>query len=319
MAEYTIELGALIESGFDIWDYPNPFPIFDESYREPLQKYIENYFYDNEIGFETGELFRKNINRSLIAIMPYYNQLLEAASLKLGDDVLTSRGENSSDTHTITKDGNQDVTNNETVTDSSTRTDDLQMTLEHDTQSSTTGNSDVTTSNTRTDNLQDNSEYTTNGETDNTTTHNENTKNYEIPVSGTDNGFDPKYMHDGSTTGSNDTVHTSTSGTDHSEASHTGTQKNDGTQETTSSSTVTDTGTDTTKNTGTQKNEGNTEKNGTGNTTTHEHTVDEYVHTLTAYDAPKFELLARLRQTFININQMICEDDAIWNCFMHIL
>lgn len=76
MSKYTTELRTLIENHFDIGlkDYP----IFDESYRDILNaKIIEHYFF-REIGFETAELFKRFLNRTLNEIMPFYNQLYKS-------------------------------------------------------------------------------------------------------------------------------------------------------------------------------------------------------------------------------------------------
>ena len=76
MATYTTELRALIENGFDIG--LTSYPIFDETYRPSLNaKIIEHYFF-REIGFETSELFKRVINRTMCEIMPYYNQLYKS-------------------------------------------------------------------------------------------------------------------------------------------------------------------------------------------------------------------------------------------------
>lgn len=76
MATYTTELRALIENGFDIG--LTSYPIFDETYRPSLNaKIIEHYFF-REIGFETAELFKRVINRTMCEIMPYYNQLYKS-------------------------------------------------------------------------------------------------------------------------------------------------------------------------------------------------------------------------------------------------
>ena len=60
MAKYTIEISKLIKNNFDfgLLNYP----IFDEDYREVLNKNILNYYYNYEIGFETPELFKFYLN-----------------------------------------------------------------------------------------------------------------------------------------------------------------------------------------------------------------------------------------------------------------
>lgn len=80
MSKYTTELRYLVEMNFDLGlkDYP----IFDELYRKPLNdKIIEHYSF-REIGFETAELFKRFLNRTMNEIMPYYNQLYKSELLK---------------------------------------------------------------------------------------------------------------------------------------------------------------------------------------------------------------------------------------------
>lgn len=319
MAQYTIELGALIESGFDIWDYPEKFPIFDESYRVPLQKYIENMFYDNEIGFETGELFRKNLNRSMIAIMPYYNQLLEANTLTLGPDILVSRHESVKDTHTIKNDETSNVDRHENTNGSVSRTDNLSSKTEHNTEVAVDSHSSKTNGTKRQDNLSDKSESS--GSTDVTTSGSSTNSDNEfsIPVSKGSEEPDPQYMSGATRTKGSDDSTSGTTTQDTTTVTHEGTQDITETGEATGTDTTTTSGDDTVTNTGTQEHSEEKDVSGNESRVTNGTTVDDYVHELTANDVPKFELLMRLRQTFININQMICEDYAIWNCFMHIL
>lgn len=80
MSKYTTELRYLIENNFDIGlkDYP----IFDENYREHLNRKIINHYYFREIGFETAELFKRYLNNTMNEIMPYYNQLFKSELLE---------------------------------------------------------------------------------------------------------------------------------------------------------------------------------------------------------------------------------------------
>ena len=80
VSKYTTELRYLIENNFDIGlkDYP----IFDENYREPLNRKIINHYYFREIGFETAELFKRYLNNTMNEIMPYYNQLFKSELLE---------------------------------------------------------------------------------------------------------------------------------------------------------------------------------------------------------------------------------------------
>lgn len=79
MAKFTIEVYNLIESGFDIG--LREYPIFDEKYRRVLNKKLLNHYWMREIGFETAGLFKFMLNRSMVEIMPYYNQLYESVTI----------------------------------------------------------------------------------------------------------------------------------------------------------------------------------------------------------------------------------------------
>lgn len=86
MAKYTITIGTLIKNNFDFG--LNSYPIFDNNYRTTLNNKILNHFYNNEIGFETPELFKFYLNNKMNEIMPYYNTLYN--NLKIYDDNLMS-------------------------------------------------------------------------------------------------------------------------------------------------------------------------------------------------------------------------------------
>lgn len=73
MSKYTISIKNLMKNNFDFG--LNDYPIFDESYREILNNNILFYYYEDEIGLETPELFKIYLNRTLNRIMPYYNNL----------------------------------------------------------------------------------------------------------------------------------------------------------------------------------------------------------------------------------------------------
>ena len=87
LSKYTTELRFLIENNFD--NGLNSYPIFDESYRKSLNDKIVEHYYFREIGFETAELFKRYLNRTMNEIMPYYNQLYKSQLLNI--DPLVSR------------------------------------------------------------------------------------------------------------------------------------------------------------------------------------------------------------------------------------
>ena len=84
MAKYTITIGTLIKNNFNFG--LDTYPIFDNNYRQTLNQKILNHYCNNEIGFETPELFKFYLNNKLNEIMPYYNTLYE--NLKLYDNNL---------------------------------------------------------------------------------------------------------------------------------------------------------------------------------------------------------------------------------------
>ena len=76
MAKYTITIKTLIDNDFD-FGLQN-YPIFNESYREILNNNILNYYYENEIGFETPALFKRYLNNQMALIMGKYNPIYKA-------------------------------------------------------------------------------------------------------------------------------------------------------------------------------------------------------------------------------------------------
>ena len=58
------------------------FPIFDESYRLPLETKILRHYYTREISEETVGLWKLRLQDRLCMIMPYYNQLYKSELIK---------------------------------------------------------------------------------------------------------------------------------------------------------------------------------------------------------------------------------------------
>lgn len=102
LAEYTTEVRTICEfyanqktpkpSDFTSVDstiqaaIPNiftfTFPIFDESYRVPLETKILRHYYTREIGVETVGLWRLKLETKLNEVMPYFNQLYKSELLE---------------------------------------------------------------------------------------------------------------------------------------------------------------------------------------------------------------------------------------------
>lgn len=87
MSKYTTELRYIIENGYELKALKD-YPIFDENYRQVLNKYILNHFWMREIGAETVGEFDLFLGNTLNEIMPYYNGLFKMAMSEI--DPLTN-------------------------------------------------------------------------------------------------------------------------------------------------------------------------------------------------------------------------------------
>lgn len=141
MSKYTTEVRFLCETeagltesrGFNSIDsilqdaapkiFNFDFPIFDETYRLPLEIKILRYYYTREICEETVGLWKLRLQNKLNLIMPYYNQLYESELIKfnpLYDVDLTTdhKRDNTTNEETTTtgsETGNITTNHNETV------------------------------------------------------------------------------------------------------------------------------------------------------------------------------------------------------------
>lgn len=112
MAHYTITIKSLIDNDFN-FGLQN-YPIFNESYRETLNKHILNYYYESEIGFETANLFKFYLNNTLDLIMPKYNELYkkqEIALLNIFGNVDLTENSNRQNENQVTTNSNSNSNN----------------------------------------------------------------------------------------------------------------------------------------------------------------------------------------------------------------
>lgn len=86
MAHYTITIKSLIDNNFNFG--LDSYPIFDEEYRNTLNQKILNHYYENEIGFETANLFKFYLNNKMNEIMPYYNELYSVQKHLIDNNLL---------------------------------------------------------------------------------------------------------------------------------------------------------------------------------------------------------------------------------------
>lgn len=128
MAQYTTTIFTMIQTNFDFGLVE--YPIFDESYRTKLNDKILEHYMFREIGHETAERFKWELNVKMNEIMPYYNQLYQSALLTIEPlvdfrkEVTTTSSEVTDNTMTESidedtienaqQDATQDITNNTT-------------------------------------------------------------------------------------------------------------------------------------------------------------------------------------------------------------
>lgn len=178
MSTFTIKTSDLIEEGFDfgLSDYP----IFDNAYRESLNKKILDHYWNYEIGQETESMFRFSLNRKMREIMPYYNQLYKSTQIEFDPlqtvnyTDLTNTANNQQDvaetdvTSTEASEGNTTSTTTGKSRSVSSTTPQVQLSGAEDYASSAAdvnSNSDVTGDSTSsgTTNMSNNSSHTGNG------------------------------------------------------------------------------------------------------------------------------------------------------------
>lgn len=90
----------------------NLYPIFDETYRLPLERKILRHYYTREISEETVGLWKLRLIDKLNMIMPYYNQMYESTLLEfnpLYDTDITRDSKRKIDGTDKTQGGDQDI------------------------------------------------------------------------------------------------------------------------------------------------------------------------------------------------------------------
>lgn len=152
MASYTMELRTMIEAHSQLqpdlstrerieigrkklFDFPYPF--FDETYKAVFETNFIRNFYMREIGFETEELFKFNLETWVRINMPYFNKMFESELLDYNPLFNTDMTEDSNTKSDKTQKDNRDITQTAKTTGTSDATNDQ------------TSSQDVTTSGTQ--------------------------------------------------------------------------------------------------------------------------------------------------------------------------
>lgn len=109
MANYTMTIREMMENelvgGVFTFDYP--FYTENEKDKKGFEQLFIDYYYFNEIGFETPERFRHKLQAKLKLIMPYYQQLAltEWDKVKTIEQMMTSKNLHETTTHEQSIDG----------------------------------------------------------------------------------------------------------------------------------------------------------------------------------------------------------------------
>lgn len=292
MSQYTTELRFLVQQGYDLGlrDYP----IFDESYRNALNKKIVDEYYFREIGQETPERFKHYLNHTMNMIMPYYNQLYKSELLKI-DPLSTYR-----DTETMKRDIGTTTAETSTETgktDSTGKSIAAATAITSQTDSSV-GHGSSTSNVTGTETVDEDS---TNNRTENKFSVDSDTPGGLIAIGDikTNTWASSANMAEGTIGDIATNDRTTTSDTDTTGTTdQTTTNEIDATSE--SDQTVTNTG--------------SVEGLTTGNRNVNLSTVDEYLKSKFGFTGNQSKMLEAYRKTFLNIDQGIIRE--LNNLFM---
>ena len=171
----------ITDSANDIFNFD--WPIFDETYRLPLEKKILRHFYTREICEETFGLWQLRLWDRLNVIMPYYNQLYKSELIKFNPlydvDLTTEHSRENDGLTNKTETGvhnfhnsNERTANRSSVDDGTNDTDFIgRKNVNATTNQIEQGSSNITNNDTTTSNLSEKNQSTdvnsTNVQTDN--------------------------------------------------------------------------------------------------------------------------------------------------------
>lgn len=289
MANYTVQLRNLIDTGFNIG--LTGYPIFDESHRDILNKKIIEHYYFREIGQEVPQQFVYFLNRKMNEIMPLYNQMYESELLKfdplinvcvktLNNKVNDQKTENTNDS---TTNGNTESTN--------------KSTNENNSNSSSDSNN---TSDSSSSNVSSSSNTGNSSSSSNATNSNDNLFS-ETPQNGLQGVKDGNYLTNATITNGDNSTNSSDSKTENSNSQ--GSNSSNSKSNTNSTDKASSNSTTESSDNVTSKTLVNAILKGDSKT------IENIVNEVTGYTGTSAsELLNQFRSTMINIDLMIIEE-----------
>lgn len=145
MANYTIELGRLVQSGFDVFGFEYDF--YDETKKKDFEQLFIDKFYNYEICSETPLRWRRYLSVTMRTKFPRYNMLLESANIQYSildnynltesttRTLNTTNASNASNTVNNSLHSNDSISNNSSFSNQSTdignKTNNLDSTTTH--------------------------------------------------------------------------------------------------------------------------------------------------------------------------------------------
>lgn len=121
----TVELGTLIESGIDIWDFEYP-SYYEGEEKKAFENKVTQHFYFRQIGQETPARWLHYFHNRMREIMPYYIQLYHTQEIMAAlenpfdnVDVTETFTQDTTDNSTTTSTGNSSTTTNGTISKTS--------------------------------------------------------------------------------------------------------------------------------------------------------------------------------------------------------
>lgn len=318
MSDFTTEFRYLIDS-----EYPlglDKYPIFDENYRETLNNLIKNHFYFHEIGMESAQRFVFELNNVMREIMPYYNQLYNAELLSYDPFIEFSKELNQTTDNTQNViDKIVEILDGQSITDSLSKTDTLS---EIDSSSKQNDLSTIDSNVIQNDNstLEEDSNTNVNGSDSSISANDSKSVGSNTPkdllnigtiednvyasIANIDKG---SATVDNNSNNATDFTH-STQANNNSNVETSNTSESD-TTSTDNSSSVIDSTVDTDT---TMTEDKTTTKDGEISTISNEEskTIES------GHNSSKTKLIVELRDSFINVDQMILHDYNLQECFM---
>ena len=333
MSKYTTELRYICEigAGLDesvgynsldtvlesarphIFDFS--YPIFDESYRQVLEKKILKHYYTREISEETVGLWKLRLNIKMNEIMPYYNKLYNSELIEFNPLYTVNLTRDKNTDFDSTRNGEENITDHTTTSNAKT--------YEEERANENDGTLSAQTSGTSSNTVVTDGETTTSGssssssQNDTTTSATNSSTKYELysdTPQGALTGVDTEtYL----TNAKKSTDNSESDGETHGTGSETVTTSGSGTNDETVTSNGTESGTrsDTSHNEGSENVSGSESANGSVGYTRSRgdsdvvNSTEDYLEHVVGYEGTTgSKALKEYRDTFLNIDMMVINE-----------